>query len=88
MPLPIAAEDHQTVNAQALARRGAAVVVPQVSEEGELSARLQEIFAQLAADRQRVEAMGACALGLARPQAAAAAWQLIEALIPRRKAVA
>jgi UDP-N-acetylglucosamine--N-acetylmuramyl-(pentapeptide) pyrophosphoryl-undecaprenol N-acetylglucosamine transferase len=83
VPLPIAAEDHQTVNAQALAQRGAAVVVPQDSDDGSLSERLQKNFSYLAADPKRIHTMGAAALGLARPQAAAAAWQLIDTLIGR-----
>ena len=67
VPLPWAADDHQTANAQAVADAGGAVVLPQATTRPEDIARL---ITELAADRTRVAAMGAAARTLARPDAA------------------
>jgi UDP-N-acetylglucosamine--N-acetylmuramyl-(pentapeptide) pyrophosphoryl-undecaprenol N-acetylglucosamine transferase len=67
VPLPGAPRDHQTANAGALARAGAAVVVG----DDELDAgRLADLVESLASDPAALSSMGAAALGLARPDAA------------------
>ena len=67
VPYPHAAGDHQHANAAWMAEGEAAVVV----EDDELDPkRLRELVAGLMADSERLEAMGAAAAGLARPDAA------------------
>jgi len=64
IPFPYAAEDHQRLNARAVAEKGAAVVV----EDRELTpAKLNELIADLSLDYGK---MGECARKLARPRAA------------------
>jgi UDP-N-acetylglucosamine--N-acetylmuramyl-(pentapeptide) pyrophosphoryl-undecaprenol N-acetylglucosamine transferase len=67
VPFPRAADDHQRVNAEALAREGAAVVVEESKLEG---VWLAETIAALLGDPRRLELMSATARGLAHPQAA------------------
>src|SRR5690606_19838598 len=68
VPLPTATADHQTHNARALERGGAAVVLPQA----ELTpASLHDTIARLLADPQELARMRAAARALARPNAAA-----------------
>src|SRR5689334_2106738 len=67
IPLPTAADDHQRVNAEALARHGAAVVVEQSKLEG---VWLAETIASLLQDPQRLLKMGHAARELAHPNAA------------------
>jgi UDP-N-acetylglucosamine--N-acetylmuramyl-(pentapeptide) pyrophosphoryl-undecaprenol N-acetylglucosamine transferase len=75
VPLPSAPGDHQTANAAALVRSGAAVLVP----DEELTAeRLAAELEPLLADPGRVEAMGKAALALARPDAAERVAALLE----------
>jgi UDP-N-acetylglucosamine--N-acetylmuramyl-(pentapeptide) pyrophosphoryl-undecaprenol N-acetylglucosamine transferase len=66
VPFPRAADDHQNVNARALERAGAAVVV----EESNLGAAylVDTIFALLA-DPNRLQSMSAAAKSLAHPKA-------------------
>jgi UDP-N-acetylglucosamine--N-acetylmuramyl-(pentapeptide) pyrophosphoryl-undecaprenol N-acetylglucosamine transferase len=75
VPLPGAPGDHQTMNARALAGRGAAVLVPDDECSG---ARLAEVLEPLLADPVRLEAMGQAAHALARPDAAARVADLVE----------
>lgn len=65
IPFPFAIDDHQTHNAQALAARSAAIVVPQAELSVE---RLLQILRDL--DRQRLLAMACAARSLGRPDAA------------------
>jgi UDP-N-acetylglucosamine--N-acetylmuramyl-(pentapeptide) pyrophosphoryl-undecaprenol N-acetylglucosamine transferase len=66
VPFPAAADDHQNVNARALERAGAAVVV----EESNLGAAyLVETIATLIGDAQRLQNMSAAARSLAHPRA-------------------
>lgn len=66
VPLPTAAEDHQTQNARALEQAGAARLLP----EAELTAeRLAREIATLAADPERLREMRTRALERARPHA-------------------
>ena len=66
VPFPAAADDHQNVNARALERAGAAVVV----EESNLGAAyLVDTIAALIGDARRLQGMFAAAKSLAHPKA-------------------
>jgi len=66
VPFPRAADDHQNVNARALERAGAAVVV----EESNLGAAyLVDTIAALISDSRRLQVMSAAAKSLAHPKA-------------------
>jgi UDP-N-acetylglucosamine--N-acetylmuramyl-(pentapeptide) pyrophosphoryl-undecaprenol N-acetylglucosamine transferase len=67
VPFPRAADDHQRVNAEALAREGAAVVVEESKLEG---VWLAETIAALLNDASRLRQMSEAARGLAHPNAA------------------
>jgi len=67
VPFPRAADDHQRVNAEALARHGAAVVVEESKLEG---VWLAETIAVLICDRARLRKMSAAVKALAHPNAA------------------
>jgi len=67
VPFPRAADDHQRINAEALAREGAAVVVEELKLDG---VWLAESIAALLGDPRRLEQMSAAARGLAHPNAA------------------
>jgi UDP-N-acetylglucosamine--N-acetylmuramyl-(pentapeptide) pyrophosphoryl-undecaprenol N-acetylglucosamine transferase len=67
VPFPRAADDHQRVNAEALARVGAAVVVEESKLEG---VWLAETIATLLSDPRRLAEMSQAARGLAHPNAA------------------
>ena len=67
VPFPRAADDHQRINAEALARHGAAVVVEESKLEG---VWLAETIAALLQDSQRLRQMSQAARELAHPNAA------------------
>ncbi len=67
VPLPTAAADHQSRNAEALAGAGAALHLPQAGLEAET---LWGALVELATDHPRREAMSASALRRGHPQAA------------------
>ena len=67
VPFPRAADDHQRVNAEALAKHGAAVVVEESKLEG---VWLAETIAVLLGDPPRLEQMSEAARALAHPNAA------------------
>lgn len=67
VPFPRAADDHQRVNAEALARAGAAVVVEESKLEG---VWLAETIAALLGDASRLRHMSEAARQLAHPNAA------------------
>jgi UDP-N-acetylglucosamine--N-acetylmuramyl-(pentapeptide) pyrophosphoryl-undecaprenol N-acetylglucosamine transferase len=67
VPFPRAADDHQRVNAEALARHGAAVVVEESKLEG---VWLAETIATLLQDSSRLQHMSQAARALAHPNAA------------------
>src|SRR3984957_14163000 len=67
VPFPRAADDHQRVNAEALAREGAAVVVEEMKLEG---VWLAETIAALLGDSSRLLRMSEAARELAHPNAA------------------
>lgn len=66
VPFPRAADDHQNVNARALERAGAAVVVEESNLE---AAYLVDTIAALLNDPARLRAMSAAAKSLAHPKA-------------------
>jgi UDP-N-acetylglucosamine:LPS N-acetylglucosamine transferase len=82
VPLPGAPGDHQTANAEALARAGAAVVVADGELDGERLARELE---KLLYDGERLARMAEAGRALARPRAADQVAELVEAHA-RRKA--
>ena len=67
VPFPRAADDHQRVNAEALAKHGAAVVVEESKLEG---VWLAETIAALLQDSRRLQQMSHAARHLAHPTAA------------------
>jgi UDP-N-acetylglucosamine--N-acetylmuramyl-(pentapeptide) pyrophosphoryl-undecaprenol N-acetylglucosamine transferase len=67
VPFPRAADDHQRVNAEVLARHGAAVVVEESKLEG---VWLAETIAALLQDSRRLQQMSQAARELAHPNAA------------------
>src|SRR5271166_5313256 len=87
IPLPTAADDHQTHNAMALAEGNAACLLPQSKLTGE---RLVKEIATLLRDRQQLTRMSEAARRFANPNAAAeiAALAARVAGIPGQQAVA
>lgn len=66
VPLPHAIDDHQTRNAEYLAKEGAAVLLPQAkTDAAALAAQLTEVMMH----PEKLKAMGATARRLARPNA-------------------
>ena len=66
VPLPHAIDDHQTRNAEYLAKEGAALLMPQATTDAAaLAERLTEVMMQ----PEKLKAMGATARRLARPDA-------------------
>ena len=66
VPLPHAIDDHQSRNADYLAKEGAAFLLPQhATDAAALAARLTEVLMQ----PERLKAMGAIARSLAKPDA-------------------
>ena len=78
VPLPIATDDHQSVNGRALAAAGAAVMIRQDSFT---PARLAQEIAAAMEHPARLAARAAAARRLARPDAARALANLVESLI-------
>jgi UDP-N-acetylglucosamine--N-acetylmuramyl-(pentapeptide) pyrophosphoryl-undecaprenol N-acetylglucosamine transferase len=77
VPFPAAADDHQNVNARALERAGAAVVV----EESNLGAAyLVETVGTLIGDAPRLRSMGDAARALAHPKAVEEIAEMVEKL--------
>ena len=75
VPFPFAADDHQTRNAEAMVRAGAAVMV----SDGEMTgARLEEELKRLRSEPERLGAMSAAARGLGRPEATRRAAAILE----------
>jgi UDP-N-acetylglucosamine--N-acetylmuramyl-(pentapeptide) pyrophosphoryl-undecaprenol N-acetylglucosamine transferase len=75
VPFPFAADDHQTSNAEAMARGGAARMLRDAECGGET---LAAAVAGLAADPCALERMGEAARGFARPGAARRAAEILE----------
>lgn len=68
VPLPFAADDHQTANARYLAERGAAILLPQSHLTG---TRLRSLLSELRRARDRLLEMAKAARELAVPDATA-----------------
>jgi UDP-N-acetylglucosamine--N-acetylmuramyl-(pentapeptide) pyrophosphoryl-undecaprenol N-acetylglucosamine transferase len=66
IPLPTAADDHQTLNAIEFERAGAAVLVPQY---GTTPPQLANVVQTLMADPERLQRMSRAMSGLAKPNA-------------------
>ncbi|MBV8905899.1 MAG: undecaprenyldiphospho-muramoylpentapeptide beta-N-acetylglucosaminyltransferase [Acidobacteriia bacterium] len=75
VPFPFATDDHQTRNAEALEREGAARLVRDAEFTGE---RLAEVVRELAETPGRLETMAEAARKLAKPGAAARAAEILE----------
>jgi UDP-N-acetylglucosamine--N-acetylmuramyl-(pentapeptide) pyrophosphoryl-undecaprenol N-acetylglucosamine transferase len=82
VPFPAAADDHQNVNARALERSGAAVVV----EESNLGAAyLVDTIAALISDAGRLQSMSAAAKSLAHPKAVEEIAEMVRQLAAREE---
>ena len=82
VPFPRAADDHQNVNARALERAGAAVVV----EESKLEAAyLVDTITALIDDNARLQRMSDAARSLAHPKAVEEIAAIVDELIDRTK---
>jgi UDP-N-acetylglucosamine--N-acetylmuramyl-(pentapeptide) pyrophosphoryl-undecaprenol N-acetylglucosamine transferase len=75
VPFPFAADDHQTRNAEAIERGGAARLVRDAEMNGE---RLFTLVGELAESKGALERMGAAARQFARPGAALRAAEILE----------
>jgi UDP-N-acetylglucosamine--N-acetylmuramyl-(pentapeptide) pyrophosphoryl-undecaprenol N-acetylglucosamine transferase len=78
IPFPLAADDHQRKNAEALERAGAGRMILQQDLSGE---RLAQEIRTLAGDAGKIGAMEQAARQLARGDAAAAVVDLVEELV-------
>ena len=78
VPLPIAADDHQSANGRALVAAGAAIMIAQPSFT---PARLAQEFETLMAEPAQLAERAAAAQSFARPDAAHALADLVEGLI-------
>lgn len=81
VPLPHAIDDHQSANARALADAGAAVVMPQ---PGFTPEALADALSALLTDAPRLSRMAEAARPLARPDAASALADRVQALVAAR----
>ena len=77
VPLPGAPGDHQTRNAEALSRLGAALLIPDADCTPE---RLEELVESLLGDRARLEAMAAAAASAGHRDAADLVAALVESV--------
>jgi UDP-N-acetylglucosamine--N-acetylmuramyl-(pentapeptide) pyrophosphoryl-undecaprenol N-acetylglucosamine transferase len=77
IPFPFAADDHQTVNAQELAEKNAAILMPQKSATAE---ELADAMRALLDDEPRRRKMAAAAKSLGRPRAHADIADALESL--------
>jgi UDP-N-acetylglucosamine--N-acetylmuramyl-(pentapeptide) pyrophosphoryl-undecaprenol N-acetylglucosamine transferase len=83
VPFPFAADDHQTRNAEAMARAGAAVLVADAKMNGE---RLFREISDLAGNPERLGDMSRAARTQSKPGAAARAADLLEELATKNSA--
>ena len=82
IPFPLAADDHQRKNAEALEAAGASRMILQQQLTGE---RLAREIAALASEPERITAMEKAARGLSQGDAAAAVIDLAEQLVESRR---
>jgi UDP-N-acetylglucosamine--N-acetylmuramyl-(pentapeptide) pyrophosphoryl-undecaprenol N-acetylglucosamine transferase len=85
IPLPTAADDHQTLNALEFQRAGAAVVVPQY---GTTPSQLANVVQTLLEDPPRLAKMAEAMRSLARPNATREIVDELRALAARRRGAA
>ena len=78
VPLPIAADDHQSANGRAMVAAGGAIMIAQPSFT---SARLAQELKTLMAEPERLAERAAAAQSFARPDAARSLADLVEGLI-------
>jgi UDP-N-acetylglucosamine--N-acetylmuramyl-(pentapeptide) pyrophosphoryl-undecaprenol N-acetylglucosamine transferase len=78
IPFPLAADDHQRKNAEALEQAGAGKMILQADLSGD---RLAEAIVTLAREPERIAAMEQAARKLARGDAAAAVVEMVEKLV-------
>ena len=83
VPFPFAADDHQTANARAMERAGAALVCPDREWTGE---RFFETVSDLYRQRGRLAGMGAAARTLAYPAAARRAAEILLESVDKARA--
>ena len=83
VPFPFAADDHQTANARAMERAGAALVCPDREWTGE---RFFETVSDLYRQRERLAGMGAAARTLAYPAAARRAAEILLESVDKARA--
>lgn len=81
IPSPNVAEDHQTKNAEAIAKEGAALLL----KENEVDVRFMDAFKKLHHDISKMEALGIAIKKLAKPNATQAIADEVEKLIPKHK---
>ena len=81
IPFPLAADDHQRKNAEALEGAGASRMILQQDLSGE---RLAQTIAALASDPEKINAMEQASRKLTRGDAAAAVVDLIEGMVAER----
>jgi UDP-N-acetylglucosamine--N-acetylmuramyl-(pentapeptide) pyrophosphoryl-undecaprenol N-acetylglucosamine transferase len=82
IPLPTAADDHQTRNALELAGAGGAIVLPQFETS---PSQLADVVQELLTDQTRRAAMAQAMRGLARPQATRDIVHELHALVEARR---
>jgi UDP-N-acetylglucosamine--N-acetylmuramyl-(pentapeptide) pyrophosphoryl-undecaprenol N-acetylglucosamine transferase len=80
VPFPFAADDHQTRNAEAFARGGAARLVRDAEMTGQ---RLFELVSEMASDAAALHRMAQAARGFAHPGAAKRAAEILEEVAAR-----
>ena len=78
IPFPLAADDHQRKNAEALATAGAGTMILQQDLSGE---RLAQELTRLVREPERITKMEQAARSLARGDAAAAVVDMVEKLV-------
>jgi len=77
VPLPTAADDHQTANARSFVQAGAARLVRQQGDPGHTATVLARELAPLLVDSRRREELRAPLSSIARPEAANAVAQIV-----------
>ena len=90
LPYPHAADDHQRKNADVFVAAGGALLLDDRELSGRLDDHLAALLAELAAQPERLAAMSAAMLGMARPDAAAdvaaLVWSVAASQAPRSRA--
>ena len=89
LPYPHAADDHQRKNADVFVAAGGALLLDDRELSGRLDDHLSALLTELAAQPERLAAMSAAMLGMARPDAAADVaaliWSVAASQAPRSR---